>query len=234
MTDILVLEKSPLLAVGMRSTLEQMTDWRVQSARQDLPVVAQLVQDARYDVTILDDTTGEVRDLFGQLGKQRVSSLGMTLVVTAAPRSEETLFHLALWGVAAYLSAELTPDAFVDAVRRASTGEWMLTDEGLARPPRRHEPQLQGTAPACANTNNALLSPREIDVLTCVAQGKSNKEVARSLLVSDQTIKNHLTAIYKKLAVTDRTTAVIAAIRSGLIKMPAGPTPTPALYAAVA
>ena len=219
----------------MRSTLEQMTDWRIQSARQDPLVVAQLVQNARYDVTILDDTTGDVLDLLELLGKQRVPSLGMTLVVTAGPRSEETLFHLALWGVAAYLGTALTPDAFVDALRRANAGEWMLTDEGIARPHRRHEPQPQVTAPACANTTSALLSHREIDVLTCVAQGKSNKEVARSLLVSDQTIKNHLTAIYKKLAVSDRTSAVVAAISRGLIKMPESPTPpTPALLASVA
>ena len=232
MLRVLLLEKIPLLGVGIRSTLEQMTDWQVQSARQGPVAIAQLLQDARYDVTILDDTTGEVRALLEQLGKQRVPSLGMTLVVTAAPRSEETLFQLALWGVAAYLSAEITPGAFVDAVRRVSTGEWMLTSEGIARPPRRHH--QQATAPACAKTSSSLLSPREIEVLACVAQGKSNKEIARSLVVSDQTIKNHLTAIYKKLVVSDRTSAVVTAIRRGLIKLPASPAPTQALYASVA
>ncbi len=232
MTHVLILEQVPLLAVGIRSILERMTAWEIQTARQEDPLaIAQLVENARQDVTIFDDTAGGVLALLGLLGWQHVPSLGMTVVVTAARRSEETLFYLARWGVAAYLSAEMTQTAFAETVQRVSAGEWMLTSKEITRPPCR---QQQEPAPACANTSSSRLTLREIEVLTLVAQGKGNKEIARSLLVSEQTIKNHLTAIYRKFAVNDRTAAVVTAIRRELIKLPAGPTPAPPLYASVA
>jgi DNA-binding NarL/FixJ family response regulator len=234
MTRALILKQLPILAVGIRSTLERATDWQIRTATQDPLVIVQLLEHERQDVTILDDTRGTAVDLLDLLGKQRVASLGMILVVTAAARSEERLFHLAMWGVAAYLSADITLDAFADAARRVRASEWMLTSEGFTRPARQHDHQQQSTAPACAKTSSTLLSPRELDVLSCVAKGKSNKEIARVLLVSDQTIKNHLTAIYKKLVVSDRTSAVVTAIRRGLIKLPTSPAPTQALYASVA
>jgi len=61
------------------------------------------------------------------------------------------------------------------------------------------------------------LSPREIEVLGVVAQGHSTKEIATLLGISDQTVKNHITAIMRKLAVNDRTHAVVYALRQGWI-----------------
>ena len=61
------------------------------------------------------------------------------------------------------------------------------------------------------------LTPREVEILDCVARGNSNKEIARLLSISDQTVKNHITSILRKLAVNDRTQAVIYALRHGWI-----------------
>jgi DNA-binding NarL/FixJ family response regulator len=63
------------------------------------------------------------------------------------------------------------------------------------------------------------LSAREIEVLDYIARGNSNKEIARALKISDQTEKNHITSILRKLAVNDRTQAVVYALRRGWIKM---------------
>ena len=63
------------------------------------------------------------------------------------------------------------------------------------------------------------LTPREVEILDCVAQGNSNKEIARILNISDQTVKNHITSILRKLAVNDRTQAVIYALRHGWIRL---------------
>ena len=65
----------------------------------------------------------------------------------------------------------------------------------------------------------APLSAREIEVLEYIARGNSNKEIARALKISDQTVKNHITSILRKLAVNDRTQAVVYALRHGWIKM---------------
>jgi len=63
------------------------------------------------------------------------------------------------------------------------------------------------------------LTPRELEILQAVAGGQSNKEIARLLHISDQTVKNHITSILRKLAVNDRTQAVMQALRHGWIKL---------------
>jgi DNA-binding NarL/FixJ family response regulator len=63
------------------------------------------------------------------------------------------------------------------------------------------------------------LSNREIEILDYIARGNSNKEIAKSLKISDQTVKNHITSILKKLSVNDRTAAVVHALKHGWIKM---------------
>ena len=69
----------------------------------------------------------------------------------------------------------------------------------------------------------APLSPREIEILELISRGNSNKQIARILAISDQTVKNHITSILKKLAVNDRTEAVVYSLRQGWIKMDALP-----------
>jgi DNA-binding NarL/FixJ family response regulator len=66
----------------------------------------------------------------------------------------------------------------------------------------------------------APLSPREVQILDNIAQGKTNKEVAYSLAISEQTVKNHMSSILRKLSVNDRTQAVVYAMRQGWISGP--------------
>jgi DNA-binding NarL/FixJ family response regulator len=75
------------------------------------------------------------------------------------------------------------------------------------------------TLDEAADTVFSPLTPREVEILDCVARGNSNKEIARLLSISDQTVKNHITSILRKLAVNDRTQAVIYALRHGWIKL---------------
>jgi len=63
------------------------------------------------------------------------------------------------------------------------------------------------------------LSTREMQILTCVAHGKSNKEIAQELKISQQTVKNHMTSILRKLNVEDRTQAAVTAIRHGWVRV---------------
>ncbi len=63
------------------------------------------------------------------------------------------------------------------------------------------------------------LSPREVEILEYIARGNSNKQIARALRISDQTVKNHITSILRKLAVNDRTQAVVLALRQGWIRV---------------
>lgn len=222
MTHVLVLSRT-LLGAGIHSALARFPNWQVlRTSTRDPTTIVELGQHFLPEVTILDDTSGEILCLLEQLGQQNVGQLGMKMVVTAAYQCEETLFLLARWGVAAYLSDELPLEHFVSTLQRVSSGEWLLSERLRTAPPRvPFELKQHETAPVIAGTLPSPLSPREAEVLTCTARGMTNEQIAGSLGIGNQAVKNCLSSCYKKLGTTDRTGAVVSALRLGWIQFPA-------------
>ncbi|HEU5425101.1 MAG TPA: response regulator transcription factor, partial [Nitrolancea sp.] len=115
------------------------------------------------------------------------------------------------------------PSVLIQLVRRVGRGEYLINENVLQRPfvasrvldQFRELSQVDEVPGAVFSP----LTPREVEILDCVAHGNSNKEIARLLNISDQTVKNHITSILRKLAVNDRTQAVIYALRHGWIKL---------------
>jgi DNA-binding NarL/FixJ family response regulator len=238
MIRVLILARS-VLGAGIRSALEQRTDWQIQCAAQDPAEVAELARRFQPQVTILDDTSHGALALFEALGRDGVGALGMKMVVTAAYQCEETLFQFAKWGAAAYLSDTLPLADFLSAVQRVSAGEWLLTEQLRVAPPNAHlaprpQPQLREQPAVMAEALPSALTTREAEVLTCIAQGMYSKEIARDLKIGRQAIRNHLASCYRKLGVSDRTAAVVVALRRGWIAFPTRPISPEAPYASVA
>ena len=109
-------------------------------------------------------------------------------------------------------------------IRRVSNGEYLINDKVFSQPAvasrvlkefRELAVYGQEAAPIFAP-----LSPREVEILDNIAQGMTNKQVAYTLSISEQTVKNHMSSILRKLSVNDRTQAVVYAMRQGWIKMP--------------
>src|SRR5579884_3230656 len=118
----------------------------------------------------------------------------------------------------------LTPEVvLIDVIRRASSGTYLINDSVLAKPvlASRVLSSFRELATEDQHVKPLFvpLSAREVEVLEYAAKGNSNKEIARALSISDQTVKNHLTSIMRKLAVNDRTQAVVYALQQGWIKM---------------
>jgi two-component system, NarL family, response regulator DegU len=249
---VLLLTRS-VMGSGIRSSLEQLTDWRVASTSIQHPVaIAQLAQDFNPTVTIVDDTYMTVVDLLEQLGRERVNLLGMMVAITPHPRYEETLFKLAKCGVAAYLGGGTSPEDLVATMSRVSVGEWLLSDEGLCAArtinPRileivqahlvqvptslpvseAEEVTVQARAPGCP------LTSKEVGILVAIAQGKSNKEVAADLRTSETAVKHDIASIFMKFGVSNRTAAVVYALRKRWIRMPACPVVCDAYVRSVA
>jgi DNA-binding NarL/FixJ family response regulator len=118
----------------------------------------------------------------------------------------------------------ISADELVDAVRRVSQGTFIINDNVLSRPAVASR-VLQAFRTVAVEEPPEVaplytpLSNREIEILDYIARGNSNKEIAKSLKISDQTVKNHITSILKKLSVNDRTAAVVHALKHGWIKM---------------
>jgi len=146
------------------------------------------------------------------------------VIVMAVDEDEEALFASIKAGAAAFVIKDISPDAAVTVIRRVSKGEFLINDKVFSKPAvasrvlkEFRELAVYGQE---AQPIFAPLSPREVEILDNIAQGMTNKQVAYALSISEQTVKNHMSSILRKLAVNDRTQAVVYAMRQGWIKMP--------------
>ena len=146
------------------------------------------------------------------------------VVVMAQDEDEESLFASIKAGAAAFVIKDISPEDLIHVIRRVSQGEFLINDKVFSKPAvasrvlkefRELAVYGQEAAPIFAP-----LSPREVEILDNIAQGMTNKQVAYALSISEQTVKNHMSSILRKLAVNDRTQAVVYAMRQGWIKMP--------------
>lgn len=148
------------------------------------------------------------------------------IVVLSVYEDDEQLFNAIKVGAAAYSQKDITPQQLIEILRRVSHGHYLINDNVLSKPlvASRVLNQFRELATLEQDVEPlfAPLTSREIEILDCIARGNSNKEIARALNISDQTVKNHITSILRKLAVNDRTQAVIYALRHGWIKMSDG------------
>ena len=145
------------------------------------------------------------------------------IIVLSVYEDDEQLFLAIKAGAAAYSSKDIGPDELVDMVRQVARGNYIINENVLSKPivAKRVLNQFRELATA-ENEQEPIFAPltnREVEILDCIARGNSNKEIARNLSISDQTVKNHITSILKKLNANDRTQAVITALRHGWIKM---------------
>jgi DNA-binding NarL/FixJ family response regulator len=146
------------------------------------------------------------------------------VIVMASEEDEESLFASIKAGAAAFLIKDVSPEDLVQIIRRVSKGEFLINDKVFSKPAvasrvlkEFRELAVYGQE---AQPIFAPLSPREVEILDNIAQGMTNKQVAYALSISEQTVKNHMSSILRKLAVNDRTQAVVYAMRQGWIKMP--------------
>lgn len=145
------------------------------------------------------------------------------VVLLAAHPNEGQLFEAIRFGASAYLAEGTPPQELADTVQRVSNGQYVIDDNVLGNPHLASRVLDAFRELSIGEQSEAALfaplSPREIEVLEFAARGNSNKVIARNMGISDQTVKNHLTSIMRKLAVNDRTQAVVYALRHGWISV---------------
>jgi two-component system, NarL family, response regulator DegU len=152
--------------------------------------------------------------------KQRSPNIGVILL-TSNPDDNQLFLAIKAQAVA-YLNKEVTAAQLIDTIRRVAKGEHPI-NEALTNRPKVAEHVLQQFQELTSKTETgpfiSPLTPREIEILEYIAQGYLNKQIAAELGISEQTIKNHVTSILRKLNANARTEAVVVAIKQGLIKL---------------
>lgn len=148
------------------------------------------------------------------------------VILLADVEDEELLFLGVKLGAAAYLTKGSPAEELVGAIRRTFQGEYLINETVMTNP--RVASRILRQFQALPDSHLVVrgeepllspLSPREVEVLKCIAQGNSNKHAGHILGISEQTVKNHVSSILRKLVANDRTHAVIIALRQGLIEM---------------
>ncbi len=223
MIHVLVADRVPLFRCGIRAALENIPECKVIGEATERVGIIQLLQEQHPDVIVLDAGLLAPDDLFEVTSALRPLACG--LVVLTASADEEQLFQYLKLGAAAYESRDITPACLVDRVRRVVQKEYLLSADAIGHhrplPPTapRTPPALKIRIEAQGPASTSPLSTREVEILTYIAQGNSNKQIAKSLNISDQTVKNHITSMLKKLSVNDRTAAVVHALRHRWISL---------------
>lgn len=220
---ILIADAYPLFRQGLRATIASTSDLEVIAEADSGLEVLSLATALNPDVAICD---ANLPDIAGPELARRlrliVPNLGVMLM--DVDEDEERLFEAVKAGASAHLLKTSGPEKLLADLRRVAAGQHLIDDSVLTNPTiaskvLRQFNTLQNGTPQGVHALFAPLSPREIEILEQVSRGQSNKQIARNLTISDQTVKNHITSILKKLAVNDRTEAVVFSLRQGWIKV---------------
>ncbi|MEA2641280.1 MAG: two-component system, NarL family, nitrate/nitrite response regulator NarL [Chloroflexota bacterium] len=221
-TRIVIAGPHPLLRRGIRTLCTSEPDLEVAGEASDGGEAVGLISVANPEVLIaevsLPDMTG-----FELTRRVRLRAPNLAVVLLGGEDDADAVFQAVKTGASAIVSRTAGEAELLDVVRRAARGEHVI-DETLDRPAIASRVLSKFTAlndetPQEMQPLFAPLSPREIEVLDLICRGNSNKQIARVLTISDQTVKNHITSILKKLAVNDRTEAVVFSLRQGWISM---------------
>ena len=222
-TTILLVDDHALFRVGMRNILEREAGFEIIGEADDTRSAFDLSVQLSPDIILMDlslPAPGGIETT--QRIKRELPSAG--IIVLAVSEDEDALFDAIKAGAAAFILKDVAPDDLVAIIRRVAGGEYLINDKVFAKPAvasrvlkefRELAIYGQEAAPIFAP-----LSPREVEILDNIAQGMTNKQVAYALSISEQTVKNHMSSILRKLSVNDRTQAVVYAMRQGWIRMP--------------
>ena len=222
---VLIVDDHTLFRKGVRQMLEAEEDMCVlgeaATGREALEQARALIPDVvLMDIKMPDPSAQPGRAIDG-VEATRILYREMPhvrIVFCTMFEDDEFVFAGLKAGGRGYILKESDPDTMLRAIRAVACGESLLSAT-VAQKVMRQFAALPGEGASGTSGLCDDLTEREIEVLTLVGQGLSNKEIARELYISEKTVKNHISNIFSKLHVCDRTQAALYAIRKGLVDL---------------
>jgi len=209
---VLIVDDHQVVRQGLRTFLELQEDILVVGEAGDGQTAVEMVRQLNPNVVLMDLVMPR---LDGISAIRQVKSLGSTVKVIALTSftEDDKVFPAIQAGASSYLLKDVSPDDLVEAIRAVYRGEARLHPD-IAR--KLMEQVAHQSAPS-HEPHVENLTERELDVINLVAQGHSNQEIARLLVISEKTVKTHISNILSKLQLEDRTQLAIYAIKKGLV-----------------
>jgi DNA-binding NarL/FixJ family response regulator len=220
---VLIVDDHPVFRQGIQDVIETDPDIHVVGQAADGELAIEKALELDPDIILMDINLPTMnglqvtRHIKGQMPEIKV-------VVLTGYDDAEQVFHALRAGASAYCPKDVTPEALISTIHAARDGLYVVGEKVMS-----HEEvvlwvddkigRMGGSAPGDVDEMFVPLSPREMEILEHVTSGLSNKEIAYKLGISHQTVKNHMTAILRKLRVDDRTQAAVYALRRGWVRL---------------
>jgi DNA-binding NarL/FixJ family response regulator len=196
--SVLIVDDHPVVRQGLRALLEVQDDMTVAGEAGDGPAAISLAESLRPDIVLLDL---KLPGMDGVAVLRPLRAAGLRVLVLTSATEPSAAAAAVRAGAAGVVYKDIDPAALVRAIRSVHDGNVLLAPEAIGS-------LVRGSR---ADT----LTAREREVLAGIADGKSNREIARLLRVSEKTVKAHVSAVLAKLGVQDRTQAAVYAVRHG-------------------
>ena len=210
---VLLVDDHKIVREGVRAFLQTLEDIQVIGEAESGMAAVQAAQQLAPSVVLMDlEMPGELDGIAATKQIRKLCPQAQVIVVTSH-HQDEYIFPAVRAGAISYLLKDVEPDELADAIRKASRGEAVLDSRVASRIVQ----ELQGIRKDEVNPFMEL-SEREFEVLRLIAAGKSNTEIAETLVVSENTIKTHISNLLKKLHVSDRTQAAVYAWQEGIVR----------------
>jgi DNA-binding NarL/FixJ family response regulator len=204
---ILVCDDHPVVRSGLRGMINSQPDLEVVAEAAEGSEAVSLTDRFKPDVVLMDLRMPGM-DGVTATAVIKARHLDTNILILTTYDTDADILRALEKGATGFLLKDEREDRIFDAIREAARGRTALAPGVASRLVER----LRGDA-------DAHVSDREIEILMLVAQGQSNREIARELHISDSTVKAHMLHIFDKLGVTDRTAAVTTAVRRGIIRL---------------
>lgn len=213
---VVIIDEQALFRVGVRQALSQQSDLEISDCDPNEDPLG-LIEANLPDVALLRSNLAAPSGL--ELGRKIAQLYPNIKVIMLSPNpNDEELFEIIKTAAVACLSKNTTAEELTSTIRRACNGEYPINESLITRPiVARH---VLNQFQHMRRTMEAVVAPltnRETQILNYIAEGNTNKQIAGILGISEQTIKNHVSAILRKLNANDRAHAVVLAIRHGWI-----------------
>ena len=212
MIRVLIADDHKVVRQGLAFLLSSESGIEVAGEAADGVAALEAIRRTRPDVVLLDLFMPRM-DGLAVLAAMREQQLTAAVLVLTSSSDDEHLVRAVRAGALSYLPKTAGVDQVIESVRAAARGESVLQPAATARLIRELRQGAKDPGPL------GQLTPRETDVLKALARGRSNREIARSLSVTEETVKSHVSSILAKLGLADRTQAAIYALQHHLVPL---------------
>ena len=215
---ILIADDHALLRQGIRNFLSLESDFEIIGEAADGEETIRRASELRPDILLLDINMPKGNGI-EVATRLKDTHPEIRILALTIHDDENYMMKMIQSGAAGYLLKDVEPSMMVQAIRRVHAGESFVEPSLTAKLFRGiTDREAQKPAPQAPGMSESdKLSAREIEVLRLIGRGMSNAEIARELYLSEKTVKNHLTNIFRKIQVSDRTQAVLFAIKHKIV-----------------